>query len=42
MKEFYVTLTISSAEEEKTIKFLVEAESLETAVENIKADLDIE
>ena len=42
MKEFYVTLTISSAEEEKTINFLVEAESFDEAVEKINADLDIE
>jgi hypothetical protein len=42
MKEFYATLIISSPEEEKTIKFLIEAESFEKAVESIKADLDIE
>lgn len=42
MKEFYVTLIVSSAEQEETIKFLVEADSFEEAVENIKADLDIE
>lgn len=42
MKEFYVTLTVSDGEETKTINFLVEAKSFEEAVENIKADLDIE
>lgn len=42
MKEFYVTLTVSSTEEEAEVKFLVEADSIESAVEKIKADLDIE
>ena len=42
MREFSVTLIVSSAVQEETIKFLVEADSFEEAVENIKADLDIE
>ena len=42
MEEFYATLIVSNAEQEETIKFLVEADTFENAVEKIKADLDIE
>ena len=42
MEEFYVTLIISSTKQDKTIKFLVEADSFAEAVERIKTALDIE
>ena len=42
LREFYVTLVVSDAEQEETIRFLVEATSFGEAVKNIKKDLDIE
>lgn len=42
LREFYATLIVSDAEQEETIRFLVEATSFEEAVKSTMKDLDIE
>jgi len=41
MKEFKVSVSITDGEEEMNLDFIVEAETIEEAYDNLRSDLDI-